>query len=84
MDIQIGSIVCSKAGRDKGKFFAVISIDGNYTELADGDLRKTAKPKRKSIRHLAVTNKVLSDVQCLGDKALYEEICNAVNRHKED
>lgn len=56
MDIEIGSIVYSKAGRDKGNFFVVIAIDGEYAFICDGDLRKTEKPKKKKLKHLKVIN----------------------------
>ncbi len=84
MDIKVGTIVCSRAGRDKGRFFAVLELNEKYAEIADGDLRKTAKPKRKSLRHLAATNHVLPYVQRLDDKALYNGIYGSVNCQKED
>lgn len=50
-----GSIVRSKAGRDEGRYFIVLALDGEeYALIADGDLRKAARPKRKKIKHLYV------------------------------
>jgi len=54
-DLQPGSLVVSRAGRDKGKLFAVVRLEGEFAYLADGDLRKLEKPKRKKRRHLAGT-----------------------------
>lgn len=62
MNIGIGSIVCSKAGRDKGHFFTVVALEGGYAYLCDGDIRKFDKPKKKKIKHLAVTNEVCGAV----------------------
>lgn len=62
MDIGIGSIVCSKAGRDKDHFFAVVALEGGYAYLCDGDIRKFDKPKKKKIKHLAVTNEICGTV----------------------
>ena len=56
MEIVIGSIVKSKAGRDKGDLFIVLRREGEYTYLANGDLRKVDKPKKKKIKHLQGTN----------------------------
>lgn len=55
MNIQKGSIVMAKSGRDKGRFFLVLSVEGNYAFLADGKTRKLEKPKKKNIIHLAAT-----------------------------
>ena len=48
----------SKAGRDKGDFFIVLSADGDYVYLANGELRKVDKPKKKKLKHLQGTEQV--------------------------
>ena len=54
-----GQIVRSVAGHDKGGIFFVIkNIDDDYVLVADGDLRRIEKPKKKNIRHLQPFNKV--------------------------
>lgn len=59
-----GSVVRSKAGRDEGRYFIVLSIeDGEFARVADGDLRKAEKPKRKRIKHLYVTEELASSLQ---------------------
>ena len=45
-DELLGRIVQSKAGRDKGRRFAVIAIE-------DGDTRKIAHAKKKKLKHLS-------------------------------
>ncbi|MDO4744156.1 MAG: RNA-binding protein [Clostridia bacterium] len=52
---SIGDIVLSKAGRDSGRHFVVMSIDGIFAYICDGDLHKTDKPKKKKIKHLKNT-----------------------------
>ena len=52
MDIAKSNIVRSDAGRDKGKLFYVLSVDGEYLLLADGKSRKLESPKRKKRRHV--------------------------------
>jgi ribosomal protein L14E/L6E/L27E len=56
MDIQKGSIVRAKAGRDKGSFFVVLSTENGYALIADGRRRRVEHPKRKKLIHLAPTN----------------------------
>ncbi len=65
MDICIGSVVISKAGRDKGRSFIVVAQDDEFVYLCDGDLRKSDCPKKKKRKHLAVTNMVCDYI---GDK----------------
>ncbi|MBP3336872.1 MAG: KOW domain-containing RNA-binding protein [Clostridia bacterium] len=58
MNINPADIVYSKAGRDKGKPFVVISLESElFALIADGDMRKITKPKRKKIKHLKLTGK---------------------------
>ncbi len=52
MEIVKGNIVRSDAGRDRGKLFYVLRVDGEYLLLADGKGRKVETPKRKKRRHV--------------------------------
>lgn len=62
-DIQLGQVVRSKAGRDKGKVFVVLDIvDNEYVLLADGDYRKIDAPKKKKIKHLIVYKTIIEDL----------------------
>ena len=58
VDFQIGQIVFSKRGRDKGAPFIILSMDNEYLYLADGKLRSHTKPKKKKIKHVQPTNTV--------------------------
>ena len=53
--IDLGSIVQSLAGRDKGCLFLVVGIEENYVYLVDGDIRKMENPKRKKMKHVELT-----------------------------
>ena len=56
MDIAKGSVVIAKAGRDKGKAFAVTEVlDARTVLIADGRSRKLERPKRKNVLHLQAT-----------------------------
>ena len=63
IQLSIGQIVKSRAGRDKGGVFLVYEIvDNEYVLLVDGKLRKIDNPKKKKQKHLTVYNTVLSDL----------------------
>lgn len=55
MDISVGSVVKSKAGRDKEAFFVVLELRQDRALIADGRERKVEKPKLKNLRHLSPT-----------------------------
>lgn len=73
MELIVGSVVCSKAGRDKDNYFVVVAIEGEAVFLADGKLRKLQKPKRKNRRHIALTGRVIP-IEQVSDKALYRQL----------
>ena len=52
MEIAKSNIVRSDAGRDKGKLFVVLAVEGEYLLLADGKSRRVEAPKRKKRRHV--------------------------------
>ncbi|WP_316637661.1 KOW domain-containing RNA-binding protein [uncultured Ruminococcus sp.] len=63
MDITKGSVVIAKAGRDKGKAFAVIEVlGGREVLIADGKRRPIERPKRKNVIHLQMTR---TTVDCI-------------------
>ena len=70
MEIAKSNIVRSNAGRDKGKLFAVLAVEGEYLLLADGKSRKAESPKRKKRRHVLF---VSADETRLAEKIKSEE-----------
>lgn len=50
-----GTVVCVKAGRDKGEFMVVLSCDGLSAVVCDGRQRVIERPKTKNIKHIALT-----------------------------
>jgi ribosomal protein L14E/L6E/L27E len=61
LDVGPGHVVLSKAGRDKGKKFMILSVEkaGSYVYVADGNLRRVENPKKKKLRHLDLTGEIL-------------------------
>ncbi|MDL2215615.1 KOW domain-containing RNA-binding protein [Ruminococcaceae bacterium OttesenSCG-928-N02] len=74
VELQRGLVVAAKAGRDKGRYFAVLGVEGERAFLADGDMRKLEKPKAKNLRHLALTKTVLSEQALLTNKQLHKAL----------
>lgn len=78
MDISKGSLVYSRSGRDKGKLFVVLNMDGDYVYLADGDTRRAEKPKKKKLKHINKTNTVLElDFENISDSALRKALAKS-------
>ncbi len=55
MEAKKGLIVRSKAGRDKGGIFVILNLEDEYAYIADGNLRKVDRPKKKKLRHLQLS-----------------------------
>ena len=51
LELSIGNVVVSLAGRDRGKLFYVIETEDAYLLLANGKDRTIEKPKRKKRKH---------------------------------
>ena len=61
--VQLGSLVLSKAGRDKDRYFIIIGIvDSNHVNIADGDLRKIENPKMKKLIHLKLVEECVPNL----------------------
>ena len=69
MEAKIGMIVRSMAGRDKGKFMVVVSMENGFVYLADGKERKLDSPKKKNAKHVSLTRTEVS-TENLTDKGL--------------
>ena len=69
MKLLKGSVVIAEAGRDGGKYFAVVEADEKYCLIADGKSRKLSSPKRKNIKHIRVTDSMI-DLNDITDKKL--------------
>ena len=76
--MPVGKVVRSKCGRDRYRLFAVVgTTDDGRLLIADGDLHKTATPKKKNLSHveiLAVSAAEGTSLFDLGDKELHEKL----------
>lgn len=61
---RLGLIVQVLAGRDAGRRMVVVGLHPpEYLTLADGDLRKIARPKRKKLKHLRPLGIVVEGIE---------------------
>ena len=87
MEIAKSNIVRSDAGRDKGKIFAVLAVEGEFLLLADGKSRKVEHPKRKKRRHVlfvSAEDSRLTDKIKSGEKITNSELRRALAVFREE
>ena len=66
LPVETGSVVRSKAGRDQGRLFLVVEeVDDDFVMIANGDLRRMDRLKKKRRKHLKPTGTV---IQALRDR----------------
>ena len=53
MEFEIGMLVESRAGHDRGSLYIVTGRDNAYVYLCDGRIRTKDRPKRKKPMHVA-------------------------------
>ena len=61
MDFVRGLVVKSAAGRDEGGFFVVLEAGDGFAVICDGKRRSLEHPKRKNLKHLCATKKLLPE-----------------------
>ena len=86
MEYQIGQVVYSKSGHDKGDVQMVIAVEGEYLLLADGRRRKLENPKRKKQMHVQPTFYVEKEVAAKLQEGAYvldADIKKALKKYRE-
>lgn len=86
--IRLGQRVISIAGRDKGRHMIVVEVvDALHVAVADGDLRRVAKPKVKKIKHLNVSKQIFEAVEAAidnGEKLTDEKLRKLLEIYSKD
>jgi len=59
----------SRAGHDKGSWYAIIRQESGFVYIADGRRRKLESPKKKNINHIEITRKTI-ELEHFTDKNL--------------
>ena len=82
-DVQIGSVVLSTQGRDKGMYFVVVAKGKDLYYLADGGMRKLKSPKKKNVKHVSDSGVVLESIATKlaeGKKVFDSEVKSALRQ----
>lgn len=86
--IEIGRVVLGKNGRDTGKHFIITKVvDNDYVEISDGKSRPLSKPKKKKVKHIAITGEVFETIaeKIKLDKKVYDkELGSALRQYIEN
>ena len=78
---ELGSLMKSKAGHDKGEIFVIIKVEKEYVYLVDGKYRTLANPKKKNKKHvqpILFIEKNLYDKLKTNQKIIDEDIKRAI------
>lgn len=70
MEITVGTVIISKAGRDKGRFMVVTEVMSDKVAVIDGKERPIERPKLKNIKHIAYTRYKISEYDMAADSRL--------------
>ncbi len=80
-ELKCGEIVCSLQGHDKGEFYVVVNLDGNFAFVCNGQNKLLSKPKRKNKNHLKTTFVVNTEIaqkleqkRQINDQMIYHSI----------
>lgn len=68
--MEIGRVVSSLKGRDKGYLLAVLSVTKDGVLVVDGKERPLSHPKLKNIKHVEKTNVLLTCEQMATNREL--------------
>ncbi len=72
MGIEVGMVVKSVAGHDKGSFYVVIGVNNSRAFIVDGRVRLLQKPKAKNFIHLKKTNCIVNVEEFKTNKKIRE------------
>ena len=86
LEYQIGQVVYSKSGHDKGDVQMIVGVEGDFLLLADGRKRRLEKPKRKKKMHIQPTLFVEEEVAAKLQQGAYmldADIKKALKKYRE-
>ncbi len=82
--MDIGRIVCSISGHDKGFYMVVVGKKCDHLLVANGKQRKLQNPKLKNIKHLFLTEYFVETEQLQSNKKLRKAIFSFMCKYKEE
>ena len=82
--MDIGRVVCSIAGHDKGFYMVVVGITPDGVKVCNGKQRPLQNPKTKKIKHLYETPYFVTEEQLKTNKSLRKAIFGLLGKYKEE
>ncbi len=82
--MEIGNIVCSLSGHDKGEFSVIVGKHEKGVLISDGKHHRLAAPKLKNPKHLRLTGRSLATEKLVSDKAIRRGIFAEFSAYKEE
>ena len=82
-NLDIGAVVLSTQGRDKGMYCVVVAVGNGVVYLADGGMRKLAAPKKKNVKHVSHSGVTLESIATKlteGKKVFDSEVKSALRQ----
>ena len=76
--MEKGRVVLSIAGRDAGRLFLILSVEGDFALIADGKVRRLDMPKRKRLKHLKPAGPVLDITVLKTDRQIRRKLASCV------
>lgn len=82
---EAGGICISTQGRDKDRYYVIVSVEKDGTVLVtDGNFKRLAAPKRKNVRHLRLLPEKAESIAAkflAGEKVFDTEIFSALKNY---
>jgi len=85
VEVKLGDVVYSKAGRDANRHYIVMWINSPYIGICDGDLHKTDKIKKKKVKHvksMEYNSSYIHNKLSAGEKVTSSEIRRALDEYR--
>jgi len=77
--MEKGRVVLSIAGRDAGRLFLILSVEGDFALIADGKVRRLEAPKRKRLKHLKPAGPVLDITALMTDRQIRRTLASCAD-----
>ena len=74
MDYAKGKVVRSVKGHDKDRLFLIADQEDGFVWLTDGKNRKKHNPKKKSLKHIVITDYLIPEFESLSDKNIRKQL----------
>lgn len=82
--MEIGNIVCSLAGHDKGIYSVIVGFHDEGLLVSDGKHHRLSNPKLKNPKHLRLTGRSVATEKLVSDKAVRHGIFAEMSAYKEE